>query len=482
MSRVREFASQTSTTKQSVVKNTLWLFSGQLAGRSLKAAMMIYAARVLGAANYGVFTLAQSIAALFMLFSDVGVNPVIAREVARDPRGRSRWITTGLVLKLGLLVLSLAVTILFGHGVTTIPGVKVLLPLLALVFVLDGIRDFGFSVIRALEEMRWEALVVFLGNAVTLVAGLTLLGVWKTPLHLSLAFLLGSAVGALTILFPLRHYLHTLVRHLDFSSAHMILVTAWPFVIWAILGSLLIYTDSIMLGLLKDASTVGLYNAASRPIQLFFALPELLAATVFPTLARRAQSGDFLTPVTKSLAGVMLVALPLTFGGIILGRPIIAALYGSTFQESGPVFQILLLLVLLQFPAAIIGNAIFAHNRHFEMIRYVALAAVTNVALNWLLIPGYGAVGSAIATVASRTIALAGAYGIFRRIQPLPIPHILWRGMSATLIMVGGVWTSSSAGVNLWFSVVLGVVLYFFALFLLREPLLYEVYSVLRVK
>jgi len=479
---MKELLPQKSTTKQNVVRNTLWLFSGQLAGRTLKAAIMIYAARLLGAANFGIFTLAQSIAALFMVFSDIGVNPVIAREVAKDLIGRARWITTGLVLKLGLLVLSLVVTILFGRWMTTIPAVKILLPLLALVFVFDGIRDFGFSVIRAREEMHWEAFVIILGNAVTLIAGLILMGFWKTPFHLSLAFLLGSAVGALAILLPLRHQLTTFLRNLDLSSAHLILVSAWPFVIWTILGVLLVYSDSIMLGLLKDATAVGLYNAASRPIQLFFALPELLAAAVFPTLARRARTGDFLTPVTKSLGAVMLVALPLTFGGIILGKPAIAALYGNTFQESAPVFQILLLLVLLQFPAAIVGNAIFAHDRHFEMIRYVAFAAVANVSLNWLFIPGYGAVGSAVATVVSRAIALAGAFGILRRIQPLSVFHTVWRGMLATPIMAVGVWASSSSGMNLWFSVVLGIILYLLALQLLREPVLHEVYLVLRTK
>jgi len=471
-----------SALKQNVVKNTLWLLSGQLAGRTLKAAIMIYAARLLGASNFGIFTLAQSIAALFMGFSDVGVNPVIARDVARDPIGRSRWITTGLILKLGLLLLSLGITILFGPWVTTIPGAKTLLPFLALVFVFDGIRDFGFAVIRALEAMQWEAAIVVFANAVTFAAGLMLMRFWTTPLHLSLAFLLGSAVGALAILFPLRHYLSTFLQNLELSSAQRILVSAWPFVIWTVLGSLLVYSDSIMLGLLRDARAVGLYNAASRPIQLFFALPELLAATVFPTLARRAQTGDFLTPVTKALSAVMLVALPLTVGGIILGRPAIATLYGSTFQESGPVFQILLLLVLLQFPAAIVGNAIFAHNRHFEMIPYVALAAVANVSLNGLLIPGYGAVGSAVATVASRAIALAGAFGILRSIQPLSVFHLVWRSAVATFMMAVGVWASSSGGVNLWFSVALGIALYLVALQLLREPVLHDVYSVLRTK
>jgi O-antigen/teichoic acid export membrane protein len=416
----------------------------------------------------------MSIVPLFMLFADIGVNPVISREIAKHVDNRARWIATGFSAKIALLVLSLVATMLFAPYLTKLPGMRGLLLLVAIAFFLDGIRDFGCAVVRALEEMQWEAIVSVAGSAVTVIAAFLFLSVSKSPSHLALAYLAGSAVGSFAILVPLRRFLVGLIRNLDLPLARLMLHAAWPYVIWAMLNSVLVYADSIMLGFLKDARAVGIYNAASKPLQMVSVLPELMAASVFPTFARRAAQGDFLTPLSKSLRAVMLAALPLTFGGIILGRSIIAVLYGSPYQESALVFQILLVLIPLQFSATIAAYAIFARDRHFEMLRYIAVGTIANLALNWVLIPPYGAAGSAVAMLLSRGMAFVGVFTLLGRIQPVPVLELLWRGMSAAFIMAVGVGIAAYAGVNLWISISLGVVLYLFALHVFKEPLLVE--------
>ncbi|HTD47943.1 MAG TPA: oligosaccharide flippase family protein [bacterium] len=471
---------QSGTPKQTVLKNIFWLVVGQAASRSMRAIVFIYAARVLGTSQYGVFSLAMSIVPLFMLFADAGVIPALSRGIAKDVDSRARWIATGFSAKVALLVLSLGATVVFAPYLTKIPGMRLLLLIVALVFFLDGIRDFGFWVVRALDETQWEAIVSVAGSTATVIAAFLFLSIANTPAHLALACLVGSAVGSFSILVPLRGFLVGLTRNLDVSLARLMLRTAWPYVIWATLGSLFLYADSIMLGFLRDARTVGIYNAASKPIQVFLALPELLAAGAFPTFARRAAQGDFLTPLSKSFSAMMLAALPLTFGGVVLARPIITMLYGSPYQESTLVFQILLLLILLQFPASIIGYAILAHDRHFEMIRPIAVGTGANLVLNWLLIPPYGAVGSAVAILLARAMIVGGVFTLLRKIQPVPVLGLLWRGLFATLVMVIGVGITAHAGVTLWVSVVLGAVSYLLALRLLREPLLREVGEVLR--
>jgi O-antigen/teichoic acid export membrane protein len=478
--KIGRFLFRSVTTKQTVLKNTFWLLAGQLASRAIKAIIVIYAARTLGASQYGVFALAMSIVPLFMMFADIGVNPVISREIAKDFDNRARWVATGFSAKMALLVLSFVVTMLFAPHLTKLPGMRVLLLVVALAFFLDGIRDFGCAVVRALEEMQWEAIVSVAGSATTVIAALLFLSVSVSALHLALAYLVGSAVGSLAIFIPLRRFLVGLVRNFDLPLARLMLRVVWPYAIWAMLNSVLVYADSIMLGFLKDARAVGIYNAASKPIQLLSVLAELMAASAFPIFARRAVQGDFLTPLSKSLRAVMLTAFPLTFGGIILGRPIITLLYGSPYQESALVFQILLLLIPLQFSATIVANAIFARDRHFELLRYAAVGTIANVVLNWVLIPPYGAAGSAVAMLLSRGMAIVGVLTLLRRIQPVPVLELVWRGMSATLIMAVGVGAAAHAGMNLWVSISLGVVLYLFALRAFKEPLLMEVGELLK--
>jgi O-antigen/teichoic acid export membrane protein len=149
-------------------------------------------------------------------------------------------------------------------------------------------------------------------------------------------------------------------------------------------------------------------------------------------------------------------------------------LYGSPYQESALVFQILLVLIPLQFSATIAAYAIFARDRHFEMLRYIAVGTIANLALNWVLIPPYGAAGSAVAMLLSRGMAFVGVFTLLGRIQPVPVLELLWRGMSAAFIMAVGVGIAAYAGVNLWISISLGVVLYLFALLVFKEPLLVE--------
>jgi O-antigen/teichoic acid export membrane protein len=74
---IKQFLLHNTSTHQTILKNTTWLFSGQIIGRLLRATIVIYAARVLGANNWGAFSYALGIAAFLTVFTDIGVNAYI---------------------------------------------------------------------------------------------------------------------------------------------------------------------------------------------------------------------------------------------------------------------------------------------------------------------------------------------------------------------------------------------------------------------
>ena len=53
--KIKSFLFENKTLRQTVVKNVFWLFSGQMIGRLLRAAVVVYAARILGAEGWGLF-------------------------------------------------------------------------------------------------------------------------------------------------------------------------------------------------------------------------------------------------------------------------------------------------------------------------------------------------------------------------------------------------------------------------------------------
>ncbi|MEK7590294.1 MAG: oligosaccharide flippase family protein, partial [Patescibacteria group bacterium] len=77
--KIKNWLFSNQTISQTIAKNTFWLFSGQMIGRLLRAAIVIYAARVLGAASWGAFSYALGIAAFLTIFSDIGINALITK-------------------------------------------------------------------------------------------------------------------------------------------------------------------------------------------------------------------------------------------------------------------------------------------------------------------------------------------------------------------------------------------------------------------
>src|SRR3990167_8043473 len=101
-----------------IAKNAAWLFGGQIAGRLLRAVIIIYAARILGAASWGAFSYALSLAAFLTIFSDFGVNALLTREGVKSPELRNKYLATALALKTSVLIVLMALVTLFADYLT----------------------------------------------------------------------------------------------------------------------------------------------------------------------------------------------------------------------------------------------------------------------------------------------------------------------------------------------------------------------------
>ncbi|MEK7574274.1 MAG: oligosaccharide flippase family protein, partial [Patescibacteria group bacterium] len=65
ISKLKNFLFQNLTPRQTVAKNIFWLSLSQIGSRFFRAIIIIYAARVLGAAEYGIFAYVLAFAGFF---------------------------------------------------------------------------------------------------------------------------------------------------------------------------------------------------------------------------------------------------------------------------------------------------------------------------------------------------------------------------------------------------------------------------------
>jgi len=472
--QIRELLLNNKDIKQKIAKNTFWLFFGQILGRITRIAIIVYAARVLGPASWGAFSYAMGLVAFMTIFSDIGVSAIVTREASKNPDQSRAYFSTALGIKLALLAAGALLLIFGAPYLTNIKEAQMLMPLIALVLVFDSLRNFGFAISRSEEKMEREGINEVITNIA--ITGFGFLALLRSPSSTALttAYIVATGIGFLLIAWQLKSYFRGISTYFDMSLAKPILSMAWPFALASSLGAIMINTDTIMVGWLRSAEEVGFYSAALRPVQLLYVLPTLFAASLFPTFTRLARNNDaeFKNILETALTISLLLALPIAFGGAIIGDQFMNLLFGNEYHSAALPFQILILTTLIVFPSAIISNAIFAYNEQKRFVTFSGLGAGGNIFFNFLLIPYFGIAGCAISTVFTQLIANGFIWKKMKAINHFSILGKLKKVFIATLVMSLVLFLLKTSGAPLLFNLSLAIAVYLATLKITKEKLL----------
>ncbi|MEK7553625.1 MAG: oligosaccharide flippase family protein, partial [Patescibacteria group bacterium] len=180
ISRLKDLLFTNRSAKQTIVKNVFWLSVGQIGSRLIRAAIIIYAARVLGAAEYGIFSYVLGLAGFFTIFADLGVSPLMTREIAGHPDKRATYFVNALWLKNILLAITAVLIIFVAPKFSNIEAAIALLPFVALLVLFDNFRDFTFAYFRGIEKMEREAFLTVIMNVAIAITGFIILNFYQT--------------------------------------------------------------------------------------------------------------------------------------------------------------------------------------------------------------------------------------------------------------------------------------------------------------
>ena len=435
--KIKKFLLNNESTAQTIVKNTFWLSLSESVGRALRIAIIIYAARVLGAAGWGTFSYMASLAAVFTIFADIGISTVLVREVTKSPEAEAKYFSTTFTIKLALTLASFLFLVFVTPLFTGIPLSKPLLVSIGLLFVFDSFRRFGTSMFRAREKMEKEALINIFTQLIIVVGGFVALFMRETPESLAAAYAFGAGVGLITAGYFLRDNLKQLFSGFDKTLVRSIIKAAWPLSLAAIFGMLLVNIDTVMIGWFREAEYVGYYSAAQKPIALLYILPTLIVGGVFPPLARLARKNDlkFKRIFERALGGITAVAFPISIGIMLTSSEIVSFLYGDAYAAAAGPLRILALTVLTAFPISIIVHGVFAYNEQKKLVPLWASGAGLNIALNLWLIPRLGISGPAWASLVTQFIINGLIWRKMKRVNNFSISNKLPAILLATFMM-----------------------------------------------
>jgi len=406
---IRKFFFENTSLKQTIFKNTFWLFFAEIISHFLRLILIIFIARVLGAEEYGKFTFALSFVSLLAILSDLGISSLITREFSKQKENEKEYADI-ISLKMFLSISVAIITFILSFFIGVEESIqKTIWVLIAFIFV-DGFFSIFYPFVRARLKMEYEAITKIAQVLITVLLGIIFISIFPSAINLSYAYLVASVV-VLTIVAVFFHFfLYFLKISFNFSVWKKLLKNSWPLIFGFIGTWTYINLDSVMIGFWSSPEEVGWYNASARIIfAVIIIFAGIISRSFYPLLSKfskKAEAG--LQKIFNYYLGLMIaLSLPMMIGGIVLADKIVDFLYGfQKYEPSVMIFQILIILASASFLYYPYGTMLVVCDGQKKNFFVIAFGILINFILNLILVPIYGFYGAAVSTVISSIVSL----------------------------------------------------------------------------
>jgi polysaccharide transporter, PST family len=413
--RLRATSKPFSASKRKIIGNLVWLFADRFIQIGLALFVGLWVARYLGAKQFGSLNYAVSFVALFGVVVSLGMDSIVVRDVVRHPELKHQILGTAFSLKIigGLVSIPLAtgVNILFRPEEPIIQGLVAIVAFGG-VFNAFNVISFWF---QSQVEAKYSVVVRNASYIATCIIRIVLI-IFGAPV---IAFAIASAsemvIGGIGLVIAYQWKERDIQYwSRSFLRAKLLLKDSIPMMITSAVTLVYMRIDSVMIGQIMTDRDVGLYAAVMKLAEMWYFIPASIVSTVFPLVIKLKDVNEEIyykraQQLFTLMAGLSyMVAIPISLSSSYL----MFLFYGQDYVDGGSVLAVyawaglFVSLGVARGPWMVAGDLL-----NFRAIA-AGLGALTNVGLNWLLIPKWGIMGATVATIVSQCIAsyLANAF------------------------------------------------------------------------
>lgn len=336
---------------------------------------------------------------LFQTLNDLGMGPVMVREIAQTPERATVMVQNFIGLRMALAGLSLAVGAVFAWTAPLPAAYRWPVALILLVLPVQACNAPSLLLQARVQIARGVGIDVV--NRLAAFA-LMMVAVWagKGLLWVTAALVAGEVAGT-AVLAAATWRVVPMRPRANLAEWRRIVRLSLPLSGQYVLTAMLNRLDALMLQSSAGLVTVGVYLSAYRVPSLFERLPSMVMATVFPLMSELAvhdvtalRRVYHRTLVTLGLIGLPVLAVVTWAAPLIVG-----ALFPPELAAVAPLMRVVIWATAFLYFGISAGNLLIALRRPVFNLIATAAAAVVNLGLNLLWIPRSGAMGAAKATV-----------------------------------------------------------------------------------
>lgn len=405
------------------VSNTFWMTFEKIVRLTINLFVGVWLARYLGPSKFGLLNFGIAIVTVLLPIVNFGLQGILVKELFDNSENKNIILGTSFVLK---LFISIAVVLLIFFSGYYHPLYSNDLEKNVVLFVSLSLLFQPFLVIESWYESQANTKVSSILKTLFffVVSLIKVLFILKQESLVSFAILY-SVEGFFVAIAVLIAYLKDEGSILKWSFNASILKDltrkSWLLVFSSISAVIYLKIDQVMIGSMISDEELGYYSAAVRFSEAWYFIPAIMLNALFPAIlsaknigfekysVRLQQLCDFL------FLGSFTLALVVTF----IAEFVIILFYGVDYSASVIILQIHIWAAIFVFLRAVLSKWLIAEGKYrFSLISQLC-GAIINVLLNLLLIPLYGGVGAAIATIISYSVASFFILGFFKETKPV---------------------------------------------------------------
>ncbi|MBQ9833924.1 MAG: flippase [Bacilli bacterium] len=409
-----------------IIKNSIWMILATIIQMFISLFLNIFIARYLGANNYGVINYGLSFVNFFASVCTLGLNTIVIKYLVTEKENQGQIIWTCILLRIISSIISIMlilIVIVFLKGYDQLILITTFLQSITLIFDSFSIINLWY---QSKLESKYTAVVTFIAYIVMALYKIILLIAKKNVIWFAASHCVSSLVTSILLIILYKKHNG---QKFSFSlpKGKELLKQSYHFIISGLMVAVYAQTDKIMIGsMIKDISAVGYYSVATTVVSLWSFIPTAIINSFQPNIleTKKVDSNSYEKKLVQLYTIVIYLSILYTLFILVFGRLLVLILYGNEYLPAVVSLKIAIIGCLFSFVGVIREFWLICENKQKYAKWFALIGVITNIVLNFIMIPFLGIEGAAIATTITQI--MTGLFApLFFRDTRLAFKHFL---------------------------------------------------------
>ncbi len=460
-----------------VARNFSVMFAAQIVGWIAGFILLYFLPRYLGSEDFGRLYLALSVKMILGLLIDFGGNYLIPKEVSRSVKVGSKIMSSYILLRIGLWLLSIGAILLFSDLLGYSDHVNLLILILAIAKLWEGSTTAFSAFFQGIEKMEYPSLGTITERVFVAAVSVMALLYGADSTTMAIIITIGAFLNLLVVFWYSRRYVK--ISYTFDKQIFGLLHSGMPYFLFSLFSVIYYRIDALMLASMTSTEVTGWYGGAYRFFDIVMVLPLLYRTAVFPVFSKlwNDKKGILESTLQESIRLMLILGIPTAAVIFLFSENIIHFFMGlEEYSASVLILQIFALSIPIIYIDIILGSAIMgAANKQNAWAIVGLLAIFVNIISNIILIPYTqdvymnGGIGAAIATLITETFVMVCAIWILpgTYFSGFKLSYIA-KPLLATVIMVLPVLLLIQTGLYWIINLLIAGIVYLIALYIIK--------------